>query len=165
MADLAYFLGEFNRDMITRETVVIGGSYPGALSGWFKSRYPHLAVAAWASSGVVQAIPDMWEFDERIFVATQKSGDFCPTMIKESNMFATEQALLRMAGLPNLIDSVVADTDAASIRSDDFMFYYADIFVTSVQYGNRTTLCNMLEPLQGQGQAAIFDAMIQHGTD
>lgn len=30
------------------------------------------------------------------------------------------------------------------MRTDDFMFYYADIFVESVQYGNRTTLCQML---------------------
>lgn len=81
-------------------------------------------------------------------------------MIKESNVFATEQALLRDAGLANLIDSVVANTAAETIRGDDFMFYYADIFVTSVQYGNRTTLCNMLEPLQGQENATIFKAMI-----
>jgi pimeloyl-ACP methyl ester carboxylesterase len=67
MADLAYFLGAMNKDFIQRPTVVIGGSYPGALSAWFKSRYPHLAVAAWSSSGVVQAIPDMWQFDERIY--------------------------------------------------------------------------------------------------
>jgi pimeloyl-ACP methyl ester carboxylesterase len=150
LADLAYFLGDMNRDNITRPTVVIGGSYPGALSAWFKSRYPHLAVAAWSSSGVVQAIPDMWQFDERIYDATLKSGLFCPKMIKETNEFATQQAALRDVNIENLIDPVVAGTDAVTIRSDDFMFYYADIFVTSVQYGNRTTLCNILQPLEGQ---------------
>lgn len=53
-------------------------------------------------------------------------------MIKETNEFTTQQALLRDEGAPNLIDPVVAGTDAATIRSDDFMFYYADIFVSSV---------------------------------
>jgi hypothetical protein len=66
-------------------------------------------------------------------------------MIKETNEYATQQALLRDEGAPNLIDPVVAGTDAVTIRSDDFMFYYADIFVSSVQYGNRTTLCSILK--------------------
>jgi hypothetical protein len=43
--------------------VVIGGSYPGALSAWFREKYPHLAVASWASSGVVQPIVDFTQFD------------------------------------------------------------------------------------------------------
>ena len=89
----------------------------------------------------------MWQFDERIYDATVKSGAFCPSMIKASNEFATQQALLRNLGGQNLIDPVVAGTPAASIRSDDFMYYYADIFVSSVQYGNRTALCGILEPL------------------
>ena len=53
-------------------------------------------------------------------------------MIKETNEFTTQQALLRDEDAPNLIDPVVAGTVAATIRSDDFMFYYADIFVSSV---------------------------------
>jgi hypothetical protein len=36
--------------------ITIGGSYPGALSGWFRYKYPHLTVGALASSGVVNAI-------------------------------------------------------------------------------------------------------------
>ena len=85
-------------------------------------------------------------------------------MIKESNEFATQQALLRNEGAPNLIDPVVAGTESESIRSDDFMYYYADIFVESVQYGGRTGLCNTLNGLQGQDQATIFNAMIEHGN-
>lgn len=64
LADLAYFLATMNKDLPSRPTVVIGGSYPGALSAWFKSRYPHLAVASWASSGVVEPIVNLWKFDE-----------------------------------------------------------------------------------------------------
>jgi hypothetical protein len=43
---------------------VVGGSYPGGLSAWFRERYPHLAVAAWSSSGVVYPVTDFWRFDE-----------------------------------------------------------------------------------------------------
>jgi hypothetical protein len=33
----------------------IGGSYPGALSSWYRQKYPHLTVGSLASSGVVNA--------------------------------------------------------------------------------------------------------------
>jgi hypothetical protein len=35
--------------------LTIGGSYPGALSAWFKSLY-NSADAAWSSSGVINVI-------------------------------------------------------------------------------------------------------------
>jgi len=89
MSDLAYFLGMFNEDNPARQTIVIGGSYPGALSGWFRSKYPHMAIASWASSGVVQPIGDFWKFDNQVYISSLKSGDFCPTMIKASNDYVT----------------------------------------------------------------------------
>jgi hypothetical protein len=36
--------------------ITIGGSYPGALSAWFRYKYPHLTIGAIASSAVIQAI-------------------------------------------------------------------------------------------------------------
>ncbi len=90
LADLAYFLGQMNLDDPDRQTVVIGGSYPGALSAWFRSRYPALAIASWSSSGVVQPVVDFWHFDEQVYLSSVKSGDFCPNMIKESNDWVTD---------------------------------------------------------------------------
>ena len=81
MADLAYFLGKMNEDDPDRQTIVIGGSYPGALSAWFRSRYPHVAIASWASSGVVQPIIDYTQYDGQIYTSSMKSGEACPDFI------------------------------------------------------------------------------------
>jgi len=35
----------------------------------------------------------------------------------------------------------------ASLNDGDFAFYLADIFVESVQYGNRTGLCKLMESI------------------
>jgi hypothetical protein len=56
---------------------VIGGSYPGALSAWFKSEYPFHTIGAWSSSGVIQAIKDFNQFDKSLFTAMSKSGEAC----------------------------------------------------------------------------------------
>lgn len=43
---------------------MIGGSYPGALSAWFRAKYPQWAVASWSSSGVIEPIEYFDKFDE-----------------------------------------------------------------------------------------------------
>ena len=52
LSDLAYFLGTMKKEYDS-EVLVIGGSYPGAISAWFRERYPHIAIGSWSSSGVV----------------------------------------------------------------------------------------------------------------
>ena len=47
--------------------VVWGGSYPGAMVAWFRSLYPDRAIAAWSSSGVINAIKDFSDFDLDIY--------------------------------------------------------------------------------------------------
>ena len=59
LADIAYFIEAQNKELgYEADWIVIGGSYPGALSAWFKSQYPHHAVGSWSSSGVIHAIED-----------------------------------------------------------------------------------------------------------
>ena len=36
--------------------IVIGGSYAGAMAGWFRLKYPHLSAGAIGSSGVILAV-------------------------------------------------------------------------------------------------------------
>ena len=54
--------------------MTIGGSYPGALSAWFKVLYPELVVAAYSSSGVIEPIKYFNDFDSNIFKALYQSN-------------------------------------------------------------------------------------------
>lgn len=75
--------------------------------------------------------------------------------------------MLRDGGIvDNAITSFLYNTPSAGMRTDDFMFYYADIQVEGVQYGHRTEMCAMLLNLQttGAGQDEIFQAMTDFGT-
>ena len=54
--------------------ITVGGSYAGAMSAWFRSKYPHLTVGAIGSSGVVLAVEDFSAFDGQIYQSALKNG-------------------------------------------------------------------------------------------
>lgn len=62
--------------------VTVGGSYPGALSAWFRYKYPHLTIGSIASSAVVQAIENYQDFDLQMYLSAKKSGDYCVKAIE-----------------------------------------------------------------------------------
>lgn len=68
-----------------RKVITIGGSYPGALSAWFRYKYPHIADGAWASSAVILAIEDMHQYDTQVYDSMLKSGTECPKVMEELN--------------------------------------------------------------------------------
>jgi hypothetical protein len=62
----------------------VGGSYPGALSAWFRYKYPHLVIGAIASSAVVNAIEDFQDFDEQIYLSSSFSTPQCSYSLNSS---------------------------------------------------------------------------------
>lgn len=62
--------------------ITVGGSYPGALSAWFKQAYPDKVAVAWSSSGVILPIRDFSDYDLDIYQATSRSGPDCPAIIQ-----------------------------------------------------------------------------------
>jgi hypothetical protein len=50
------------------------------------------------------------------------------------------------------------------MRTDDFMFYYADIFVEGVQYGHRTALCDLMAEHTESSNFDIFMAVTNFGA-
>lgn len=104
LKDLAYFIGSIKSKGLYGITdnpwVSVGGSYAGALSAWFRIKYPHLVIGSLASSGVVLAIEDFKDFDEQIYTSTVKSGDYCANAFNTSNqrvealLYSSDEAAL-----------------------------------------------------------------------
>ena len=77
-----------NDDLVTRyggkkrKIFVIGGSYPGAVSAWMRYKYPHIVDGALSSSGVVNAVEDLFEYDGQVHNSMLKSGSLCTDTVE-----------------------------------------------------------------------------------
>ena len=153
LADLALFITEVNNKLIQefggtkRKVIVVGGSYPGALSAWFREKYPHIADGSWASSAVVNAIEDFDMFDYQVYNSTRRTNLYWTGTIQ--NMTIVYDRVVRQ-GNRDWVDQIKGYFNATHLDDRDFAFYFADMFVLSVQYGGRTELCKFLESLAGK---------------
>lgn len=153
LADLDNFIQVQNADIIqkyggqNRKWVTIGGSYPGALSAWFKNSYPNSAVAAWSSSGVILPVRNFVNFDLDIYTATLRSGEACPTSIKNITDYIEKAITDKLT--PADKEFVQGVFNSAGVDNGDFMFYIADTFTLGVQYGGRIELCDIFTSIIG----------------
>ena len=69
LADLAKFTRFYQTNVPASASVpwvAFGGSYPGALSSWYRHTYPEHTVGALSSSGVTNTIIDFYQFDQQV---------------------------------------------------------------------------------------------------
>ena len=144
LADIAYFIDSMNEELeVSHKWVIIGGSYPGAMSAWFKSKYDTHVAASWSSSGVIHAIEEYRGYDFTVMDATRNSSLLCTFNIKHvTNLVEAaithrgaeaRRALFKQFGVNNL-----------DMHPSDFMMFVADIFSSGVQQGKRTKMCSFL---------------------
>lgn len=156
LSDLAYFIQEMKikgDHKITADSpwITIGGSYPGALSAWFRYKYPHLTIGAIASSAVILAIEDMKDFDEQMYSSSMLSGDYCAQAINASST-KVEEILASSSG-----QEFKAQFEGGKVLKDDeFLFFWVDSIVGKIQYGERTQLCESLKGKNADEQMAFF---------
>ena len=80
--------------------------------------------------------------------------------------YVTQQGELREQGnTDTIIDQTLAGTGNEGMRTDDWMFYYADIFLEGVQYGNRTNMCDLLSTMFEVSDDKIVETMTSWGTN
>ena len=59
------------------DVITFGGSYSGALSAWFRTKYPNLAIAAVASSAPVEALLDFYQYQDVVTASLGTSTYVC----------------------------------------------------------------------------------------
>lgn len=108
------------------------------MSSWFRNKYPHIAMGALASSAVIEAVYDFYQFDEQVYNATKKSGDQCPQRLLQLIDYIDSNF---KKGNKTAIKNIFGDK-ALNMADFDFHFFIADVIVESVQYGDREEFCN-----------------------
>lgn len=148
LKDLAYFITQFKAKndygVTNNPWISVGGSYPGAMTAWFRYKYPHLTIGSLSSSGVVNAIEDFTAFDESIYTSTLKSSKTCAATIQKLSAYVESQ-------LTTNATAFKAVFKADKLSTEEFLLYWSDVIVFQVQYGKRTDLCDKLKNL------TIFD--------
>jgi pimeloyl-ACP methyl ester carboxylesterase len=122
---------------LTGRWIAVGGSYPGALSAYFRAIHPELVSGSLASSAPVQARENFEDYDRHVF---EVAGPQCAASMRQVVKMA-EDAL----NDPNAFASIKAAFAASAITdNDDFLYVIADVGASAVQYGMRDEFCNSL---------------------
>jgi len=115
--------------------ITFGVSYSGALSAWYREKYPHLTRGALSSSGVVEAILNFYQFDAHI---AKVVGTTCADAIRNVSI-----------SIQNALHSPQRQYTKSLFKAEnmhdlDFLYLIADSSALAVQYGHQQFLCQFL---------------------
>ncbi|MGK5082515.1 S28 family serine protease [Bdellovibrionota bacterium FG-1] len=127
--------------------IAMGGSYPGALSAFYRLKYPELIAGSLASSAPVQAKNAFEEYDSHV---TEVLGPVCSDALRK--VVTAAESALAVGGADAL--AFKDRFSAASVKNDgDFLYLLADVTADAVQYGYPAKLCDQLVPALNPVQA------------
>lgn len=144
LADLAAFTDYYKglvKESASVPWFVFGGSYPGALSSWYRKSYPEHSVGSLSSSGVVNCIIDFYQFDMQVSAATSNE---CTNKIKLVQSAFEETIKRDSDGLQKSLALFNCEKD---MSENDFYYMIADSWSMAVQYSSKTSLCSALSTL------------------
>uniref|UniRef100_A0A182RBF5 Prolylcarboxypeptidase n=1 Tax=Anopheles funestus TaxID=62324 RepID=A0A182RBF5_ANOFN len=134
LADVADLVLHLRRTVIRNpfaHALVAGTGLGGALATWFRIRYPHLADAAWSSSGYLNAVYDFQEF----------SFGWAETAIVAGSQECYNRIFITFHVAQNLIDSGFGEVLynklnlCSPVDTDDRMevAYFFSMLMTSIE--------------------------------
>ncbi|KAK7809742.1 putative serine protease eda2, partial [Quercus suber] len=142
--DLAESLNsKSNRANAENPWFVFGVSYPGALSAWFRLKFPHLTCGSLASSAVVLAVYNYTEFDK------QSAGAECKAALQETNELVEQRLATDAKAVKTLFGAAELEIDG------DFFYFLADAAAIAFQYGNPDKLCSPLVEAKKAGDDLV----------
>ncbi|RDX85567.1 putative serine protease EDA2, partial [Mucuna pruriens] len=137
---------KLNRTKIENSWFIFGGSYAGALSAWFRLKFPHLTCGSLASSAVVLAVYNFTEFDQQI---GESAGSECKQALQETTQLIEQK--LATSGR-----ELKASFDADDLEIDgDFLYFVADAAAIAFQYGNPDKVCTPLIEAKKAGEDLV----------
>jgi len=159
LADLAHFISFFRSQVEKKKPTpssvfTIGGSYAGALSAWFRVKYPHMTVGSISSSGVVNAILEFSEFDEQVALSVEQDCSHVLKLITKN----LEQLILYSDEQTKLATKEMFKASILTIDGDFFLMM-ADAMAEPVQYGFQDDLCfPLIESYKLNGESMLVNA-------
>ncbi|XP_077996059.1 thymus-specific serine protease-like [Glandiceps talaboti] len=170
LADLASFhsFAQSKFDLTEKNTwICFGGSYPGALSAWFRLKYPHLVYGAIASSAPVKAETNFEGYNEVVAASLAdpvvKGSQECEANVasafKEINQKIQEKQFDVLKKDFLSCNNISNPNDTATFVSN-----MASLLMGIVQYNEMTTwdieqFCSyMTQPRKPYDNLAIFNA-------
>uniref|UniRef100_A0A0E0R1B0 Serine carboxypeptidase S28 family protein n=1 Tax=Oryza rufipogon TaxID=4529 RepID=A0A0E0R1B0_ORYRU len=130
---------KYNRSGADSSWFVFGGSYAGALSAWFRLKFPHLT---W----VVLAVYNFTDFDKQV---GDSAGPECKAALQEVTRLVDEQLRLDSRSVKVLFG-------AEKLKNDgDFLFFLADAAAIGFQYGSPDAVCSPLINAKKTGRSLV----------
>ncbi|CAL0331901.1 unnamed protein product [Lupinus luteus] len=137
---------KLNRTKAENPWFVIGVSYPGALSAWFRLKFPHLTCGSLASSAVVLSVYNYTEFDQQV---GESAGAECKAALQETTQLIEQKLATNAKALKKSFNAAELQIDG------DFLYFLADAAATSFQYGNPDKVCKPLVEAKKAGEDLV----------
>jgi serine protease 16 len=139
--DLANFINFIKQDSRASSDVrflVVGGSYPGSLSSWFRVFYPHLAVASWSSSAPLDIKNEYPEYDSYMAEQLDSINDAC--LERTKTIFDNAETIFKSGdeekkkAFKQLYEIPTDNDDVSSL------YIVIDVLAAIIQYNSRYNL-------------------------
>jgi len=135
--------------------IVVGGSYSGELSAFYRLKHPELVAGSLASSAPVLSKADFDEYDHYV---AKVAGPECLAAI-QSAVSDVESRL----NDPQSAAQVKTLFKASDVRDDvDFLYVIADMAAIAIQYGYQDSFCNALT--EGVSNGDVTSAYAKAGN-